>query len=185
LPTGRRQTKISLAPGAEVCFFSDGLVEARIAEGLLGRERLREILPSLGPRPVAAELLAAIRSEADSCPDDMAACIVIPETVAAGAGDHVEELEADAQALAGEQPETFLVACEVPRAEIGHAIKKAGEIAQAEGSAILRVVMRPAGATVAVSRPAFAAPASQIAAGVVAQPGLEGSREGLPLRSVG
>jgi hypothetical protein len=183
LPTGRRQTKLTLAAGAEVCFFSDGLIEARMADGLLGRERLREMIPALGPRPVAGELLAAIRAEAESCPDDMAACIVIPEVATARAFSHSEELEVDARALAGEQAEGFLGTWSVPAPEIATALDSAREIAGADGTAVLLVKMHVSGPTVTVSRPVLDTVASHMVAPNGARPARRPGA-GLPLTNV-
>jgi serine phosphatase RsbU (regulator of sigma subunit) len=172
LPTGRRQTRVSLTPGAQVCFFSDGLIEARVQDGLFGRERLRAMLPSLGPRPLADELLHAIRAEADACHDDMSVCIVLPRSSSKRAATYVEEFEADVRALAGGQAEHFLEACSVPQAAIAGTLERASAIAVADGSAMLRVDIHAAGSAVAVSghsararaegeyRPASCAPAA-------------------------
>jgi hypothetical protein len=153
VPTGRRQTRVSLAPGAVVCFYSDGLIEARCGQGLLGRERLGELLASLGPRPDAAKLLAAVRSAAQATPDDMAACILMPELSVIGAATNVEELEADSDALDAGQVRRFLQGCRVPAAEIESAIELAGEIAAISGTALLRVELDVPGAGVTVSVP--------------------------------
>jgi hypothetical protein len=153
VPTGRRQTRVSLAPGAVVCFYSDGLIEARCGQGLLGRERLGELLASLGPRPEASKLLAAVRSAAQATPDDMAACILMPELSVIGAATHVEELEADAKALDAGQVRRFLQVCQVPAVEIESAIELAGEIAAISGTALLRVELDAASAVVTVSVP--------------------------------
>jgi serine phosphatase RsbU (regulator of sigma subunit) len=158
LPTGRRQTRVSLTPGAQVCFFSDGLIEARVQDGLFGRERLRAILPSLGARPLADDLLGAIRAEAETCPDDMSVCIVLPRSTSNRAATYVEEFEADVRALAGGQAEHFLEACSVPQAPIAEALGRASAIAVADGSAMLRVDIHPAGSTVAVSGRSAGAP---------------------------
>jgi hypothetical protein len=153
VPTGRRQTRVSLVPGAVVCFFSDGLVEARCKQELLGRERLGEILASLGPRPDATKLLAAVRTAALATPDDMAACILMPELGVVGAVTHVEELEADVKALDAGQVRRFLEVCQVPVAEIDAAIDLAGEIAAISGTTLLRVELDGVGAGVTVSVP--------------------------------
>jgi hypothetical protein len=139
LPTGRRQTRISLAQGAQVCFFSDGLLEARLGDGLFGRERLRAILPTLGPSPQAGDLLAAVREQADACHDDMSACVVLPQGTSNGACTYVEEFDADARALAGGQAEHFLQACSVPEEEVVLVLERASATALADGSAMLRV----------------------------------------------
>ncbi len=106
LPTGRRARTVRLPLGARACFFSDGLIEARVPgvnehghPRLLGRSRLAEIVSALPADAGARELLATVREEAAATPDDMAACIVTPGT-AAPAGDlDVEELEIDSHAV--------------------------------------------------------------------------------------
>ncbi|HWW90676.1 MAG TPA: PP2C family protein-serine/threonine phosphatase [Solirubrobacteraceae bacterium] len=162
LKTGRRQTKVSLRAGARVCFFSDGLTEARVEEGLFGRDRLCEILTELGPRALADDLLQAIRAAAESCPDDMSACMVLPRTVPAERFIHVEELEADGEALAAGRVERFLEECVVPAHAIPDALERAGAIAGQHGTAVIRVETQSAEATVTVSRPVPAAVGNSI-----------------------
>ncbi len=153
VPTGRRQTTVSLAPGAVVCFFSDGLIEARCREDLLGRERVGELLASLGPRPDAEKLLAKVRSTALATPDDMAACILTPEMAVIGVRTHVEELEVDERALARGAAQRFLAECDVLAADLRPALERAGEIAAASGTALLRVELERAHPTVTVTAP--------------------------------
>ncbi len=163
IPTGRRQSTVSLPTGAAVCFFSDGLIEARCAEseegraagddGLLGRERLSEILAALGPRPAAEDLLAGVRAAAEATPDDMAACILAPQAPAGGAGAQVEELEVDQRALAQGQVRRFLDACRLPAPEVARAIELASEIAIARDTAVLRIERSSTAAAVTVSLP--------------------------------
>jgi hypothetical protein len=154
VPTGRRQTTVSLDPGAVVCFFSDGLIEARYEEGMLGRERLDELLAGLGPRPDAAELLELVRAETVATPDDMAACILVPELTVIAGHTHIEELEADARALGGTQVRDFLEGCLVSSAEIERAIDHTSDIAAVCGAALLRVELGETSSTVSVSAPA-------------------------------
>jgi hypothetical protein len=157
IPTGRRQSPISLPAGSEMCFFSDGLIEARCtgpAEGvLLGRERLSEILTALGPHALAADLLAKVRATAQATPDDMAACILAPQTPAADADIHMEELETDERTLAAGDIPRFLEACHLPAAEITRTIELASTIAAAYDTAVLRVERRHTGTTATVSPP--------------------------------
>jgi hypothetical protein len=153
VPTGRRQTIMSLTPGAVVCFFSDGLIEARCKDDLLGRERLGELLAGLGPRPDAAKLLARVRKTALATPDDMAACILAPELAVVGVRTHVEELEVEARALAGGKVQLFLETCELPIAEIEPTIECASEVVAVWGSALLSVELEGDRATAAVSMP--------------------------------
>ena len=162
VPTGRRQTKIALPAGAWVCFFSDGLTEARRAGELLGRECLRQILHSLGPPPAAAELLEQVRAEADTTPDDMAACVLAPTVVGEGVHVHVEELEADARALDGQHASDFLEECGVPAAAIAPALQRASKIVAESGTALLDVRLSETDATVTVTSPAPSARAARL-----------------------
>ncbi len=154
VPTGRRQTTVSLAPGAIVCLFSDGLIEAREDGGeLLGRERLGELLAALGSRPDAERLLASVRKAAPINPDDMAACILAPEVALIVAHVHVEELEVDARALAGEKVARFLEECGVADIDVESAIDRARDIVSVWGSALMRVQLEDESVTVSVTVP--------------------------------
>ena len=157
VPTGVRQTVVSLPAGAVACFFSDGLVEARSDGELLGREHLSEILGTLGPRPDAAKLLAGVRAQAPVTADDMAACILVPQTVVVAADTHIEELEADAQALAGQRARRFLETCQVPLPDIERTIGRAHDIAATLGAALLRVELAPTTAHAVALPPSAAA----------------------------
>jgi hypothetical protein len=158
VPTGRRQSTVSLPAGAQVCFVSDGLIEARSEEGLLGRERLSEILAALGPRPKAAELLERVRAAAETTPDDMAACIITSEATAGAARIHVEELEADSCVLGTVNVRRFLEACRVPADQATQAIERAREIAASFDTALLRVELGPTGATATATPPSSRPP---------------------------
>jgi Stage II sporulation protein E (SpoIIE) len=160
VPTGRRQSTVSLPAGAEVCFFSDGLVEARCEDGLLGRERLSELLDALGPRPAAADLLERVRASALATPDDMAACILGSQTTSRGDCTQLEELEVDARALTGVQVQGFLRACQVPAPKIAQTIKLAGEIVAAFKTALIRIELGRTSATATATPPGFDAPQS-------------------------
>jgi hypothetical protein len=151
LPTGRRQTTVSLAAGTEVCFFSDGLIEARREGQLLGREQLREILTRLGPRPMAEELLAEVRAAAQGAPDDMVACVLTPHAAARGAHVHIEELEVDASILGRPGVRRFLRDCRIPAAAMARALRDAVTITRSGATALLRVELTADGSTVSVS----------------------------------
>lgn len=148
VPTGCRQTTVSLPPGAVACFFSDGLIEARCEDDLLGRERVGEMLGGLGPRPNASKLLARVKAAAVATPDDMAVCIVVPQMTVIPERIHIEELEADAKALATGQVQRFLETCQVPARDVARAVDRAGDIAAVSGTALLRVELAPTTATV-------------------------------------
>jgi hypothetical protein len=165
-PTGRRQSIVTLPAGATVCFFSDGLIEARSGDGLLGREGLSEILASLGPRPDASELLAKVRAAAQATPDDMATCMLSPEASAVCPWLHVEELEVDSHQLEGANVQRFIEACMVSTPEAARAIELAATIASASGTAVMRVESTSTGTSVIVLPPVvhdFGAPVPELA----------------------
>jgi hypothetical protein len=153
VPTGRRQTTVSLPLGAVACFYSDGLIEARCKDDLLGQERLGEILAALGSRPEAAELLARVRAAALATPDDMAACIVVAELGGIAPRTHVEELEADVEALQRGQVRRFLEVCQVATADVEQTLTRAGDIAAVFGTVLLRVELEATTATVIAAPP--------------------------------
>jgi hypothetical protein len=136
--TGLRQTTVALAEGSIACFFTDGLVEARVAGGLLGRERLVELLEGLGPDAGAEALLAAVVADADRVGDDMAACILRPERGAQGTL-RVEELEVAEPDLRAGGVERFLRACGIPVADVPGLLRETSDTVRSAGTAILRV----------------------------------------------
>ncbi|HUH81617.1 MAG TPA: SpoIIE family protein phosphatase [Solirubrobacteraceae bacterium] len=138
LPTGRRQSSISLAAASTVCFFTDGLTEARCGDELLGSERLTELLSAMGPDPSASELLRRVTEAASLTPDDMAACILVPRTTAE-IGSRVEELEVDREALEGGEMTRFLTACAVDDAEASELVRRAEALLTLRATVILRV----------------------------------------------
>ena len=151
VPTGRRQTTLSLPAGAGVCFFSDGLIEARTKDGLLGRDRLTGMLAELGARPTSAELLERVQAGAESTPDDMVACILAPQVTVASVSCHVEELEVDDDDLRGDGMERFLDACGVAGPEIAAASARARELLDAGETALLHVECTSDGSPAAVA----------------------------------
>jgi len=151
VPTGRRQTVVSLPAGTLACFFSDGLVEARCGKELFGRERLAAALTALGPRATAPQLLREVQRATLATPDDMAACILQASGDAAYA--RIEELEVDARALDAPATRRFLAACDAAPGEIAHALELAHEMVGQHGSALLRVELGAIGTTIEVLAP--------------------------------
>ena len=176
MPTGRRQTTVSLPAGAQACFFSDGLIEARCGGELLGRERLSEILAGLGSQLDAGELLEKIRATAKGAPDDMVACVISPESAASDQCLRVEELEADASALTGPDVRRFLEECLVPPQQITRTLELAGGIAASSGTALLRIELGPTSVTASALTPSSGGPGVRSAhrASPADQPLLEG-----------
>jgi hypothetical protein len=152
LATGLRQTTVTLPPGALACFFTDGLVEARLqGDDLIGRERLATIVRELGGEATADALLAKIADTAERAPDDMAACIIRASHNATRADEvRIEELELDEDGIGEERARGFLAACGVPAGEAETVITTA-KAARAEfGGAMLRVRLSGMGGGVKV-----------------------------------
>jgi hypothetical protein len=152
--TGVRETRIPLGRGSSACFFTDGLVEARVEDGMVGRRRLSEMFSELSEDDGASELLARIAKSAQRAPDDMAACIVravegTPTTTA-----RIEELEVRAGDEWEERAAAFLRACGIdsePRVQqlLGGARVHIAEF----GSAVLRVTVEGTHASGEVTQP--------------------------------
>jgi len=140
-PTGLRQTTLSVAGGTAVCLFTDGLMEARVGTGTLGRKRLDTIVRELGPQSTAAELIDRVEREADSLPDDVAVCMVRVEGEAATAGSsvRVEELEVDRADLDRARVRRFLSGCGISETESETVVASARARTAAEGTALIRV----------------------------------------------
>jgi len=140
MATGHRQTTVPLPPGSAACFFTDGLVEARLGENMMGRERLTELVTALAPGEGAQLLLERLAAAADRAPDDMAACLVRARSEAVDArGVRIEELETDAAELEGERTLNFLVACGIPEQSAQETLTAARAKAAEYGGALLRV----------------------------------------------
>ena len=86
---------------------------------------------------------ARVRAEAETTPDDMAACMLAPPEVGGGSYTHVEELEVDARALSGGRVEGFLEECQLPAAAIARALQRAREVVAEFDTAVLTVELAP------------------------------------------
>jgi hypothetical protein len=140
MPTGQRQTTVALPPGSSVCFFTDGLVEARLGDDMIGRERLSEILGGLEADCGAQLLLERLAAAADRAPDDMAACLVrASDDAVASKSLRIEELEADTADLESDRAEQFLAACGVAAPAAADALRAARAKAAEFGGAVIRV----------------------------------------------
>jgi hypothetical protein len=139
--TGLRQSVVPLPPGSMACLFTDGLIEARTEDGLLGRERLCELLEELGLAATAPELLDLVADEASSVPDDMAACVLSPTAGVTAGRFRTEQLEVPAADLHGPLPARFLADCGVPEEEAERALDEARAQAGRHKGAVLQVVL--------------------------------------------
>ena len=138
--TGQRQTTVPLGKGSLACFFTDGLIEARNGGGLLGQDRLEQLVEELGDEIDAQALLERVLQEADQAHDDMAACVVRALSGSAEAA-RVEELEVGPSDVGAPAMERFLAACGVPEREIGPVVEGARRKAVELGAAVVRVTI--------------------------------------------
>jgi hypothetical protein len=152
--TGRRQTTLAFPAGARACFYTDGVTEARSADGLLGRERLAALAAGLHDELSAPALLAEVRRHCDGVHDDMAACLITAISGDPVVTARVEEFEVDERQLAAGQGERFLAACGAARHDAVRALADAAELAAAVGTALLRVTISAEEVAVAAVRPA-------------------------------
>ena len=97
--TGLRQTTVPLVSGSVAAMFTDGLLEARTEGGLLGRDRLAELLEELGDDATARGLVESVNSEARVMSDDIAAVVIQPTNAATAGLFRTEQLELTAREL--------------------------------------------------------------------------------------
>jgi hypothetical protein len=138
--TGLRQTTVPLVPGSVAAMFTDGLLEARTEGGLLGRDRLEELLEELGDDATARGLVEAVNKVARVMSDDIAAVVIQPTNAATAGLFRTEQLELTARELDSRIAERFLEACGVSDQEVETAIYDARMIADRFGGVILHVV---------------------------------------------
>jgi hypothetical protein len=133
-PTGRRQTVVSVPGEALACFYTDGVIEARVGRELFGGRRLEQALAGLGPDASAPEVLETVAELTDRHPDDMAACLLHIEGDELAPSVEVEELELDARDLARGRAERFLLAGGMQPEEVGDVLRSlTGEVARHGG----------------------------------------------------
>jgi hypothetical protein len=139
MPTGTRQSIVSIPGRAQICFHTDGVTEARVATELFGPRRLTATLVELGPKGSASELLDRVAERADSRPDDMAACLLSVEGNGQAPRAEREELELDRASATSERTEQFLLSCGLQAAEVPAVIHIAAASAARSGSVVLEV----------------------------------------------
>jgi hypothetical protein len=138
--TGLRQTTVPLVPGSVASLFTDGLMEARVDGGMLGRDSLEELLSELGPEATAAGLIESVRSKARVLSDDIAAVVIQPTGGATAGLFRTEQLELTARELSGPLAARFLEACGVEARDIETTLTDARSLAERFGGVILHVV---------------------------------------------
>jgi serine phosphatase RsbU (regulator of sigma subunit) len=135
--TGTRQSVVSVPGRAQICFYTDGLTEARVGSELFGTERLIDTLAELGPTASAAAVLERVADIADVRPDDMAACLLSIEGDERSPVVLVDELELDRDEALSGRTERFLLACGVERHELAETMRVASAAAGPSGKVML------------------------------------------------
>ena len=152
LRTGLRETRIPMPAGTAACLFTDGLLEARVSDDLMGREELTRFVDELGPEQYADSLLAQVIAVADKVPDDMAVCVLRPVADAETAGQRMETLMVDSEDIALGLAARFLEACEVPEYQVETCREALSAATAASGGAVLEVTIDESGPHVRVTR---------------------------------
>jgi len=150
LRTGLRQTTVPLPPGSVACLYTDGLAEARTANGILGRPRLADILEELGRNATAAALIDRVSAEARLVTDDMATVVLSPMAGVTAGGFREERLELDEHEARDGLGDRFLQACGVEEGDRDRALPETRALAVEHGAAVLHVVFGARGTMVDV-----------------------------------
>jgi hypothetical protein len=153
LRTGKRQTTVPLPRGASACFVTDGLLEARAGDTLLGSEWLERVVSAFGPLDTAEALLDRVFEAADVVADDMTACLVRAVDGPSAPGPRIEELELAQDDVGAAAPGRFLEACGVPAEKVEDVLVQARRLVQEAGKALLTVTIDGGGASVTVTAP--------------------------------
>ncbi|HEV3283576.1 MAG TPA: PP2C family protein-serine/threonine phosphatase [Solirubrobacteraceae bacterium] len=138
-PTGMRQTVVSLPGEAVVCFYTDGVLDARVGGELFGGPRLKALLEGLGRDANAGALLDRVAAETDQRPDDMAACVLRIEGSRSAPRVQAEELELDRREVARGRAERLLLARGLEPAVIEQVLTAARRAVDRDGAVVLEV----------------------------------------------
>ncbi len=150
--TGMRQTVVSVPGRSQICFYTDGLTEARVGRELYGPERLADTLIELGPLATASDVLARVVDQTTLRPDDMAVCLL---NVAGGSERPsvlVEELELDREEATSDRVERFLLACGIEHGELAELTGSAQAIAGNAGTVLMQLRAAPGAPEVTLLR---------------------------------
>jgi Stage II sporulation protein E (SpoIIE) len=139
LPTGMRETTLSLPGQSLLCFYTDGVVEARVEGGLFGADRLAGTLSEARGDLTASELLDRVAAVAQPRADDMAACLIRIEGEQSVPVTRVEELELDRWGATTDYGQQFLVACGVEASKADEIMRAARITQERVGNLVLEV----------------------------------------------
>jgi hypothetical protein len=141
LRTGLRETTVALPPGSLCCLYTDGLVEAKLGDGMIGRERFAELVESLEPDEQADVLLERVLDEADEICDDMTVCLLRPVLGVHVRAPRVEVLELDPDDIDSGFAARFLKACLVPPRELATTIEQARTVAASGALPLIEITI--------------------------------------------
>ncbi len=141
MPTGTRQTVVSVAGPTRLCFHTDGVTEARIEGELFGAERLAVAVSGLQhDADDAGALLDRVTECTDARPDDMAACLLRVHDGHGAPAIVLEQLELSGELLAGGRVERFLLDCGVELGEAESIVQDARQRLQRVDRVMLELV---------------------------------------------
>jgi serine phosphatase RsbU (regulator of sigma subunit) len=140
-PTGTRQTVVSLPGESLVCFYTDGVLDARVGGQLFGVRRLKLALAELGPDATASALLDRVAEESDQRPDDMAACLLRVEGDRSAPSVQAEELELDRREAGRDRAGRLLLARGLDAGKVEHVIGAARSAVARDGAVVLELHM--------------------------------------------
>jgi serine phosphatase RsbU (regulator of sigma subunit) len=138
-PTGTRQTVVSLPGESLVCFYTDGVLDARVGGHLFGVRRLKLALAGLGPDATASALLDLVAEESDQRPDDMAACLLRVEGDRSAPSVQAEELELDRREAGRDRAAKLLLARGLDAGKVEHVISLARGAVARDGAVVLEL----------------------------------------------
>lgn len=150
LRTGLRQTTLPLPPSSVVCLYTDGLAEARVTDGILGRPALGDIVADLGEQASAALLLERVAAQARLVTDDMAAMILQPSAGVTTGGFRSEQLEVDPGDVEAGLAERFMHACGCTDEPMALAAAEVRAALPRHGGAVIDVTYGVTGPTICV-----------------------------------
>jgi hypothetical protein len=138
-PTGTRQTELLLAGAGRACFYTDGVIEAKVDGELFGAERLWRIVDSLGAEDGAEAVLDRVAAETVERPDDMAACLLELDGPVRAVSVLAEEVEIHRRELGGSRLPRFLAAGGLGPQEIEAVLAQAETAVRRDGTVVLRM----------------------------------------------
>jgi hypothetical protein len=121
------------------CFYTDGVIEARVGEELFGAGRLSRTLAELDADASASAVLDSVAEQSDRHPDDMAACLLRIEGEPLPPSVEVEELELDRRDVLRGRAKRFLLAGGVDPEDVGEILGTVRNAVARHGGAVLEL----------------------------------------------